>query len=326
MAPAHGESSTLNFGIHTGQQNCAYEDLRRVWRLADRSGFKWVSVWDHFYESPYVDGNAPVFETVSAMAALACETASVRVGCLVYSAGYRPPGLLAKVAATLDHISNGRATLGIGAGWHRQEYLAYGYDFPEPRVRLAMLEEAVQIIQSMLTKEVTTFEGKHFRVREARCLPPPVQAKLPVFVGGQGERRTLRIAARHADGWNAAYISPELWRHKNEVLDQWCVKENRDPETIERSVNVGFYMGADDSSARRIRDDFRKAWGPAADRIAAGMLLGSPKEAVEQVGRFVQAGAKNLNIALRAPFDWDALQAFIEEVMPAFRRETHVRP
>jgi len=309
----------MNFGIHTGQQDSSYEDLRRAWRLADSSGFKWVSVWDHFYESPYTGGASPVFETVSIMAALAAVTRNVRVGCLVYSAGYRPPSVLAKVATTIDHISNGRAALGLGAGWHVHEYEAFGFDFPPARTRLDMLEECVQIVQSMLTKETTTFEGRHFRVKNVRCLPPPVQAKLPVLVGGQGEKRTLRIAARHADGWNAAYISPEAFKHKNAVLDQWCERERRDPATIERSINVGFYLGADERAAKRIREQFRQSWGAAADRIAPGMLLGSPQEAIEQVGRFAAIGAKNLNIALRPPFDWEALQAFAEEVIPAFR-------
>ncbi|MEE9284980.1 MAG: TIGR03560 family F420-dependent LLM class oxidoreductase, partial [Dehalococcoidia bacterium] len=230
----------MRFGIHTGQQDSSYEDLRRVWRLADTSGFHWVSVWDHFYEAPYLDGNSPVFETVSIMTALAAETKHVRVGCLVYSAGYRPPGLLAKAATTIDHVSNGRVTLGLGAGWHADEYRAYGYDFPAAGVRLDMLEEAVQIIQSLLTQETTTFEGRHFQVREARCLPPPVQSKLPVWVGGRGEKRSLRIAARYADGWNAAYVSPESFQRKNRVLDQWCDREGRDPATIDRSINVGF--------------------------------------------------------------------------------------
>ncbi len=310
----------MNIGMHTGQQDCSYGDLRRVWRLADSSGFKWVSVWDHFYESPHIGGNSPVFETVSIMAALAAETKNVRVGCLVYSAGYRPPGLLAKAATTIDHISNGRCTLGLGAGWHAHEYKAYGYQFPEPKTRLDMLEECVQIVQSMLTKERTTFHGKHFHVEDARCLPPPVQGKLPVFVGGQGEKRTLRIAARWADGWNAAYISPEAFKHKTDVLDQWCAKEKRDPATIERSINVGFYVGANERSAKRIREQFHQSWGAAAGRIAGGMLLGTPQETIEQVGRFQKiGGAKNLNIALRPPYDWDALQAFAEQVIPAFR-------
>ena len=308
----------MRFGIHTGQQDSTYEDLRRVWRLADSSGFHWVSVWDHFYESPYINGESPVFETVSIMTALAAETKNVRVGCLVYSAGYRPPAMLAKAATTMDHISNGRVTLGLGAGWHVDEYKAYGYEFPGVKARLDMVEESIQIIQSLLTQETTTFEGEHFTVREARCLPPPVQAKLPVWIGGRGEKRTLRIAAKYADGWNAAYVSPESFQRKNQVLDQWCDREGRDPSTIDRSINVGFYLGADEKRARDMREQFRQSWGAAADAMASGMLIGLPKEAVEQVGRFVEIGATDLNIALRPPFDWDALQAFVEEVMPAF--------
>ncbi|MBI3742777.1 MAG: TIGR03560 family F420-dependent LLM class oxidoreductase [Chloroflexi bacterium] len=309
----------MNFGIHAGQQDCSFADLKRAWLMADNSGMAWVSCWDHFYEAPNRGGTGPVFEAVSTMAALAAVTKNVRVGCLVYSAGYRPPAILAKAAVTMDHISNGRVTLGIGAGWHQEEYRAYGFDYGSNRERLDMLEESVQIIQSLLTKDVTTFEGKYYRVENARFLPKPVQKKLPVMVGGQGEKRTLRIAARHADAWNAAYIAPEVFKHKNEVLDMWCEKEKRDPKTIERSINLTFYMGADEKAAKRYRDVFNKAWGPAADRLARGSILGTTKEAIEQIAAFEKIGAKNLNIAFRPPFDWEAFQAFIDDVMPAFK-------
>ncbi|MCH7553074.1 MAG: TIGR03560 family F420-dependent LLM class oxidoreductase [Chloroflexi bacterium] len=309
----------MKIGMHTGQQDCPFDDLRRVWRLADENGFAWVSVWDHFYEAPYLGGGSPVYETVSTMAALASMTKNVRVGCLVYSAGYRPPALMAKVATTLDHISNGRVTLGMGAGWHAAEYEAFGYEFPGPKIRLDMLEESVQIIKSMLTTESTTFDGAHFRVTDAQCNPKPVQENLPVWIGGQGEKRTLRLAARYADGWNAAYISAEAFKHKNEVLDSWCDVEKRDPAKIERSINVNFVMGADDVAARRNRENFEQQWGARAQSLVPGALLGRSAQVIEQIGHFRDLGTENLNIALRPPFDWEAIQAFIEEVMPKFR-------
>ena len=308
----------MKIGMHTGQQDCTYDDLRRVWRLADRSGFSWISVWDHFYEAPVIDGSGPTFETVSIMTALAAETSNVRVGSLVYSVGFRTPAQLAKAAVTIDHISGGRAELGLGAGWHVMEYEENGYKFPSVKDRLDMLEEGVQIVQSMLTQESTTFAGRHFQVTNARCNPKPLQKKLPVWIGGRGERRTLRIAARHADGWNVAYIPPEGYRHKSQVLDGWCHREGRDPATIARSVNVGFYMGADERSAQRHREDFRQAWGEGSARMEGGMLFGTPQQAVDRIGEYAQAGATDLNIALRAPFDLEAVHAFIEEVLPAF--------
>src|SRR6266852_830468 len=114
----------LTFGVHTGQQNCSLEELRRLWRYVDQAGFDWLSVWDHFYEAPPIDGNGSCFETVSALTLLAADTAKVRVGCLVFCINYRQPAVLAKAFATIDHVSNGRLEAGLGAGWHEQEYRA----------------------------------------------------------------------------------------------------------------------------------------------------------------------------------------------------------
>ena len=308
----------MKFGIHTGQQDVAYDELRKLWRLADSSGFSWVSVWDHFYDVPYVDGGSPVFETVAIMTALAAETENVRVGCLVASAGFRSPAVLAKAATTVDHVSGGRATLGLGAGWYAKEYEAFGYDFPGPKQRLDMLEESVQIVQGLLTQSRTTFEGAHYQVRDAQFNPKPVQAKLPVWIGGAGERRTIPMAARYADGWNVAYISAEALAHKSAVLDQSCERIGRDPAELERSINVGFYINADAGEAERSRDEFYRVWSSMPPGRDAGMLFGTPDQVIEQIGRYVDTGVDLINIALRPPYDWEALQAFIEDVLPAF--------
>ncbi len=306
----------MKFGIHTGQQNCAYEELRKVWKLADNSGFYWASVWDHFYEAPPVDGTSPAFEAVASLAALAAETTRVRVGCLVFCMMYRNPAALAKAAVTIDHISNGRVEIGLGAGWHNVEFEELGYVFHAPKTRLDMLEEGVQIIKGMLgDEESTTFSGEHYHVQNARCYPRPVTGKLPVWIGGTGEKRSLRIAARYGDGWNCAYISPESFERKSAVLDQWCEREGRDPAQIERSINLGFYMGADEKSAQRNREIFASSWGGGRD---SGMLFGTPKEVVERLGQYADAGAKHINIAFRPPIDFEAFQAYIDEVMPAF--------
>ncbi len=308
----------MNFGIHTGQQDAPYEDFVKAWQMADRAGFTWISVWDHFYEAPNRGGDSPTYETVAMMTAAAAATTRARIGVLVMSAGYRPPALLAKMITTLDHISNGRANLGMGAGWHQAEYEAYGYTFLPLKERMNMLEESVHIIQSMLANDTTTFNGKHYRVREAKLNPKPVQAKLPVWVGGGGEKRTMNIAARYADGWNIAYVPPEVYRRKIEVLDQWCEKVGRDPKTIMRSINTGFYLGTDKKSAARGLDRMAED-GFNVERTGPGMLCGLVSEAVEQIGTFQRAGVTQMNIAFRPPFDFDAYQAFIEEVVPKFR-------
>ena len=190
----------LTFGVHTGQQNCSLEELRRLWRFVDQAGFDWLSVWDHFYEAPFIDGNGSCFETVSILTLLAADTSKVRVGCLVFCISYRHPAVLAKAFATIDHVSNGRLEVGLGSGWHEPEYRDYGIPFPAIGVRQDQLEEAVQIVRSLLTQDSTTFAGKYFQVQNARCNPKPLQQRLPLWIGGGGEKRTLRTAVRYADG------------------------------------------------------------------------------------------------------------------------------
>ena len=308
----------LKFGIHSGPQNCTYEELRRLWQIADEYGFHLVSIWDHFYDDPSVDGCGSCFEAISTITALSLETRNVRVGALALSMGYRHPAVLAKAAVTIDHLSNGRFELGLGAGWLEREYRAFGIPYPAASVRLEMLEEGVEIIRSMLLNRVTSFEGRHFQVENAFCEPKPLQDHLRIWICGGGERRTLRIAARYGDGWNIPYVTPEEYRHKYEVLDRWCEREGRDPAGIARSVNVGFQLGVTEADARRKRERFRESYGARAIQQEDGMLFGTPIEVVERVGEYVDAGAGGVNIVMRAPFDWEALQAFIERVMPAF--------
>jgi alkanesulfonate monooxygenase SsuD/methylene tetrahydromethanopterin reductase-like flavin-dependent oxidoreductase (luciferase family) len=234
----------------------------------------------------------------------------------VYSIGYRHPAVLAKAITTIDHLSGGRADMGLGAGWAQVEYAAYGIPFPADRVRLDQLEEGVQVLRGLLHDEVTSFEGTHFSVAEARNEPRPVQPKLPIWIGGQGEKRTLRAVARYADGWNAPYISPDVWSAKSRVLDGWCEKERRDPRAIARTVNVGFYLGADARAAARHEEVFQQHWKNDPRR---GFLRGTPKDALELIAAYRDAGVERMNIAFRqGPYDWDALQAFVETVFPAF--------
>ena len=253
------------------------------------------------------------------MAAIAAETENVRIGCLVMAVGYRNPALLAKATVTIDHISNGRVEMGIGGGWYEMEFLAYGYPFPPIKTRLDQLEEGAQIIRSMLHNESTTFHGKHYSVDNAYLFPRPIQNPPRLWIGGLGEKRTLRITAKYADGWNAAYVPPEMFAAKSQVLDRWCETEGRDPASITRSVNLGFYMGVDEADARRKHDDVESAWGGDPAYKPGGMLFGTVAQVRDRIGEYVNIGVTDLNIAFRAPFDFDAVQCFIEEVMPAFK-------
>ncbi len=302
----------VQLGAHIGQQDLDMDALRSLWRRLDDAGLDWLSAWDHLYEAPPDGGTHPHFEAVATLAAMACETSRARLGCLVFYVGYRNPGLLAKAATTLDHLSGGRFELGLGAGWHEVEAAAFGYDFPPVGRRLDMLEEAIPLIRSLLTEDRTTHDGAWFRTEDASCLPRPVQDRLPIWVGGVGERRTLRLAAREADGWNAAYVSPDEYRRLGGVLDHWCETEGRDPAEVERSVNLLFLLGSTEA-------DLRASWGDLADRVIGGALLGSTDEAVERILSYVDAGAHGVNVALRAPWPPEALDRYLEEVVPAVR-------
>ncbi|MDE0063179.1 MAG: TIGR03560 family F420-dependent LLM class oxidoreductase [Gammaproteobacteria bacterium] len=310
---------SLSLGVHIGQQNMSMDDLRALWRKLDGAGVDWLSAWDHFYEAPPKNGTEPHFEALATLGALAAETRHARIGCLVFYIGYRNPALLAKAATTLDHISGGRFELGLGAGWHIWEATAYGYPFPDIGTRLDMLEEGVQIIRQMLLEERTDFNGRHFQVVDASCLPRPVQRRLPIWIGGTGEKRTLRIAAAHADGWNAAYLSPGEFSRLNQVLDHWCEEERRDPGDIKRAINLMFNLGVDRADVERQRLRIAEDWRVLRGRIPEGALLCTPDRAVERLGEYIAAGAREINIALRAPWNEEALDAYLTEVMPRVR-------
>jgi F420-dependent oxidoreductase-like protein len=294
--------------VHAGLQNTTTDELRALWRRIEDHGFEWISIWDHFYAAD-ATGGAVCLEAVATHAALALSTSRVRCGSLVYSVGYRHPAVLANAMATLDHLSDGRVTLGLGGGWLQGEYDAYGLPFPPPRVRLRQLEEAVQCVRGLLTQDVTSFEGEHFRLHEARCEPKPVQDRLPIWVGGGGERVTLAIAARHADGWNVPFIPPEEFGRKVGVLHEHCERTGREPATITKSINVGLAWQ---------EGDLRAQFGNIADFVRPGVLTGSVQEVVDRIGAYREAGAEWLILAMRAPFDVEGLDRFAAEVLPAF--------
>ena len=294
-------------------------EMRALWRRFDEH-LDWISAWDHLYEAPPAGGTVAHFEALTVLGALAAETERAAIGCLVFYVGYRTPGVLAKAATTLDHITGGRFELGLGGGWHEEEATAFGYDFPGIGTRLDMLDEATQIIRGLLTQERTTFHGTHFRVENASCLPPPVQERLPIWIGGVGERKTLRLVARHADGWNTAYVTTETFARLSGVLDGWCATEGRDPATIRRGVNLSFNLASTAVAAEEQKERLRAQWGPGFDRITGGGLLGTPDDAAARVQSYIDAGATDVNVALRAPWDADAFNAYLTEVLPALRR------
>jgi len=287
------------FGVHTGLQHITIADLRASWRKIEDLGYGWISIWDHFYGATGKPDDAECLEAVALHAALACETSRVTIGSLVYSIGYRHPAVLAKAITAIDHLSGGRAAMGIGAGWAEVEYNAYGIPYPDAKTRLDQLEEGIQVLRGLLHDDVSSFDGSYFSLVDARNEPRPVQPKMPIWIGGGGEKRTLKIAARYADGWNVPFVPPAEFERKRSVLLQHCATVGRDPSEIKCAINVGLAWTEESLQAQ---------FGQLANYVREGCLAGSDEQVLDRIGHYVDAGADQVNIALRAPFDLDAIE------------------
>jgi probable F420-dependent oxidoreductase len=206
-------------GVTIHPQQCTIQELRDAWRRVDDLGVDSIWFWDHFFPL-YGNPNGNQFECWSLLAACALDTRAPQIGSMVSCVGYRNPDLLAYVAGTVDQLSGGRLVLGLGAGWFERDYAEYGYEFGETRDRVRLLKEVLPRIKA----------------RIARLKPGPA-GKMPILIGGGGERVVLRLVAEHAQMWNAI-ASPEQYAHKSAVLDEWCHRIGRDPKEIERTANV----------------------------------------------------------------------------------------
>ena len=227
----------LRFGLKLSQA-ATIDTLTTIWRIADDSGFDHCWNMDHF-ASLGGDDSLDIFEAWTLLAGMAARTSRTRIGCSVTGNTYRHPAALAKAAVTVDHLSGGRLEFGIGAGWAENEHTMLGLPFGSARDRADRLEEAVPIIRSLWTTPRTTFAGRHYQITDAVAEPKPVQTPHPpIWIGGTGRRRTLRIAAEHAAVWNAPGGSPEQVAELSAVLDGHCADIGRDPAEIRRSVQI----------------------------------------------------------------------------------------
>ena len=227
--------NTLRFGIKTAQMDGSYEEIRDAWVAADELGFD--TAWGHDHLLNQNDVSGPEDEGWTLLAALFAQTRRIRGGLMVTANTFRHPGVLAKIATTIDRISGGRLEVGLGAGWFEPEHRQYGLELPPMRDRLQRLDETCSILKALWTAPRATFQGKHYQVQDAYHEPKPIQRPHPpIVIGGAGEKVTLRIAARHATEWNLATGTPEVFRHKCEVLDAHCRALGRDPSTLARSI------------------------------------------------------------------------------------------
>ena len=311
-------------GIDTSDH---WPTMQRVAWQAENLGFESVWVYDHFHTVPEPT-QEPTYEAWTLMAALAVSTERVRLGQMCTCNGYRSPPYLAKVAASIDAISGGRVEMGIGGGWYEHEYLAYGYPFPKPSVRLGELDEAVQIMNLMWSEDEASFEGKHYSINGAICQPKPVQeGGIPFWIAGGGEQLTLRTAAKYASYTNFGG-SVDVFTHKSQVLADHCDKVGRDFADITRSVNFNVYIGSDAAAvqakiaataarAGTVLDDGQAA----TDRLlnGPGMAVGTPDQVIDTLKAFEAAGMSYAIIYLPdAAYDAESMELFAAEVMPAF--------
>ncbi len=254
-------------------------------QTAERAGFSLVTVMDHLYQIAMAGPpTEPMLEAWSTLAALARETQRVHLGTLVTGVTYRNPAMLAKLATTLDTISGGRALLGLGAAWNEDEHRGYGYDFPRVAERMDRLDEALTIVRAMFREEQPTFHGRHYRIEQALNSPRPVQPGGPrVLVGGGGEQRTLRIAARHADLTHWFPLGLEALRRKNDLLDRYCAEIGRDPATIERTMASPVIVTRDAAAGRAILATMPPERAPH-------MAAGPPDQMAEALQPYLAAG------------------------------------
>jgi F420-dependent oxidoreductase-like protein len=243
-------ASPFRIGLKLIPEATSVEELRAVWRIADTAGFDHCWGYDHQLPVKH-DLSAPVLDGWTLLGAMAEATHHVRLGVLVTGNSYRHPGLLAKMATTVDHLSGGRLEFAIGSGWAEPEHQMLGLEYDTAGRRLDRLGEAVQIIKSLWTEDVTDFEGSHYHVSGAIAWPKPVQQPHPpIWIGGRGEKKTLRLVALHADVWNLSSRDAEGDLRLVDVLTRHCEDVGRDPSTLRRTVQI-YYSGDVDQTLRR---------------------------------------------------------------------------
>jgi len=246
----------MRIGLDVAQHQLLWPELVDRVIFAEQAGFDGAWVFDHFTPL-YGDRNGPCMEGWTLLAALAARTSRIRLGALVTGITYRPPSILATEAITVDHISNGRLEIGMGAAWHEPEHEELGLPFPPLKERAQRLEEGVELMRLLMTKDNASFDGRHYQLRKASYHPRPIQKPHPPFwIGASGEQVMLPIVARQADAWHA-FGSPDTMTAKSRLLDQLAAKAGRDPKNILRSASLSLSRPWD--HVRRRANDLREA-------------------------------------------------------------------
>lgn len=309
----------LRFGVHSGQQHSDFAGYLDLWRAAEELGLDWASAFDHFLPIQS-DPTGPCFEGMTLLAAMAAHTTRIRCGMIVAGVTYRHPAVLANMAATIDHISGGRLELGLGAAWYELEHDQYGIAFPRIGERMDMLDEACRICRSLWTEQTSTFEGRHFELRDAWCEPKPLQDPMPLWIGGSGERRTLRIVAEHATGWNTFLMPHDEYRHKLDVLERHCADVGRDSGEIRKQLVFRAALGESEAEADDALRERADVLGGDLEAMRKDWIVATPEQCVERLGPYVtELGVSDLILFARPPADLRTMGLLAREIGPALR-------
>jgi alkanesulfonate monooxygenase SsuD/methylene tetrahydromethanopterin reductase-like flavin-dependent oxidoreductase (luciferase family) len=310
--------SEVRIGALCWNQYTTWPDLLEAGRRADRLGYDTLWTWDHLY--PIVgSSDGPMFEAWLTLAVWAQATENVRIGLMVGANTFREPTLTAKMATTLDHISNGRAILGIGAAWFEEEHEAFGLAFGSgPPERLRWLGEALPVLRGMLRGEAPTAAGPRYAATAVRNDPTPIQEHLPLLIGGGGEKVTLKLVAKYGDANNVGGGIAQVKR-KEAVLLQHCEAIGRDPAEIERTTGLGAVVIRDSrAEAERVKKAIFERNGRAKEWT--DQPVGTPEDVAERLAPFLEIGYRHLIAGFPAPFDEESMTRLANEVRPLLER------
>ena len=319
---AEEKKPAIRFGLQVAQQQTTVEELKDVWQEAEALGFDTLWVNDHLLPSVGPSDGA-MLESWTLLGAMAASTSKIQIGCMVTSNTFRHPSILAKMAATVDHLSNGRLIFGIGSGWFKREHEAYGIEFSTMKGRAQRLDEALHVITALWQANPTaSHTGTYYSLVDAPFVPKPVQKPMPpIMIGGVGEKLTLPIVARYAQMWNVPILSPSQFAKKNQVLEQYCADINRDCSEIERSYLTPMYLNPSPEALQRVLQRAMTMRGLTESEARRTILAGTPAEIRTQLQAYIDIGVTHFIINLRRPglYDREAVRVFATEVMPALR-------
>jgi len=309
----------IRFGIASGQQRYQWPQLRQLWEVADRAGYDSLWTGDHLY-AIMTEPSESTFEGWSTLAALSQHTSRARIGSLVNCNGFRNPCLTAKMAVTLDHLSDGRFILGLGAGWFEQEHRSLGFEFQPILERLHALDEACQIIKAMLTEGRASFHGSHYEIADAICSPKPIQRpRPPLMIAGRGENVLLKIVAEHADMWNAQG-NPEQMKRLIEVIRRHADRVQRDTDEIEKTVVITLCYSPSREQEEEAISFAAMIGRTSAEEARKQMMIGDKQECLDKIELYCRAGVTHFIFMPREPFEPDGISRYADEVI-AFARK-----